>query len=123
MFYPMLAYQTFESTSLTDVSTVRSGMSQMIQSSKTFKDFLEWAKDPYTNQPWSHVFAEPLMQVGPGGFVITVERHFVFVTAGVASATALWSWGQKAAARYVAAGTVLGMATVRGLIWLLMNWR
>jgi hypothetical protein len=123
MFYPMLAYQTFESTSLTDVSTARNSMTSVITASKTFKRFLEWAKDPYTEQPWSHVFSEPLMQMGPGGFVITVERHFFFVTSGAVAAAVLEVKGMRRASRIVAATTLLGMATVRGLIWLLMNWR
>lgn len=61
--------------------------------------------------------------MGPGGFVITVERHFVFVTSGVTMATTLWARGYKRASRAVAAVTLTGMAVVRGLIWLLMNWR
>lgn len=98
-------------------------MTNMITASKTFKRFLDWAKDPYTDQPWSHVFAEPLMQMGPGGFVITVERHFIFVTSGALAATILELKGMRKASRIVAGAVVMGMATVRGLIWLLMNWR
>jgi hypothetical protein len=123
MFYPMLAYQTFESTSLTDVSSQKNSLTAAITASKTFRRFLDWAKDPYTDQPWSHVFAEPLMQIGPGGFVITVERHFLFVTSGALASAALELNGQRQASRIVAGATVLGMAVVRGLIWLLMNWR
>ena len=52
-----------------------------------------------------------------------MERHFVFVTSGVTMATTLWARGYKRASRAVAAGTLMGMAVVRGLIWLLMNWR
>ena len=123
MFYPMLAYQTFESTSLTDVSTHRNSLTSMITSSRTFRTFLDWAKDPYTDQPWSHVFAEPLMQMGPGGFVITVERHFIFVAGGSLVAAMLEFKGKTKASRIVAGVVLAGVATVRGLIWLLMNWR
>jgi len=123
MFYPMLAYQTFETTSLTEVSQQKNSVTTAIVASKTFRHFLDWAKDPYTDQPWSHVFAEPLMQIGPGGFVITVERHFLFVTSGAVAAAVLELKGKHLASRIVAGTTLMGMAVVRGLIWLLMNWK
>ena len=123
MFQPMLVFQTFESTSLTDVVTHSNSFTSVITASKTFRHFLEWAKDPYTDQPWSHVFAEPLMQMGPGGFVITVERHFLFVTGGSLAAAVLELKGKRRASRAVAGVVLAGMGLVRGLIWLLMNWK
>lgn len=42
---------------------------------------------------WSHALAEPLIQLGPGGPVITVERHCLVLGAGCVAATVLQRQG------------------------------
>ena len=85
MFSPMLAYQTFEHTSLTDMKTKRARPVRKVMATKTFQNFRQWAgpADPLTRQPWSHILAEPLIQLGPGGPVLTVERHLYVVGVGI----------------------------------------
>ena len=56
----------------------------LFQSHESIKRLEEWAVDPVTLQPWTHVFDEPLLQLGPGGYVITVERQFKVILWGVA---------------------------------------
>ena len=51
MFHPMLAYQTFESTSLTDVVKKRKGrLVDRLKTLKPIKRLEEWAVDPVTLQ-------------------------------------------------------------------------
>jgi hypothetical protein len=42
---------------------------------------------------WSHALAEPLLQAGPGGPVLTVERHCLVLGAGCVAATVLHQQG------------------------------
>ena len=63
MFKPMLAYQTFEATSLTDLAPSQGNFVRRLANTKAFRKLREWAIDPYTHQPWTHVLAEPLLQV------------------------------------------------------------
>ena len=65
MFNPMLAYQTFEHSTLADMRDKRKGkLVQRIRSHESIKRLEEWAVDPVTLQPWTHVFDEPLLQLG-----------------------------------------------------------
>lgn len=47
----------------------------------------------YFQTQWSHVLAEPLIQIGPGGPVITVERHCLVLGAGCVVAGLLQQQG------------------------------
>jgi len=123
MFYPMLAYQTFESTTLTDVEQKHNRVAKYIMKTSAFQKFCEWAIDPYTLQPWSHVFAEPLLQLGPGGPVLTVERHCIVVGLGCVGAGILELKGHRKYSMAVATGVLGFMGVVRGIIWLLMDWK
>ena len=67
--------------------------------------------------------AEPLIQIGPKGPVLTVERHTLIVSLGIASAFYLEYHGKHKKAAVAAGATIAFMTTVRGLIWLLMNWK
>lgn len=123
MFQPMLAYQTFEHTSLTDVSRERNPLARTLLSIGPMRRMREWAADPHTRQPWSHVMAEPLIQLGKSGPVLTVERHCMIV-ASFATATAIFEYRkQHKKALCAMGGGVFFMTTIRGIIWLLMNWR
>jgi hypothetical protein len=120
MFYPMLAYQTFESTSLTDLSRSKpTGLSQKIKELSAVKMLEEWATDPMTHQPWQHVFDEPLLQLGPRGPIITVERQFAVILWGTSLATALRSFGLKRLSNWLFGGTAAFLSTIA----LLMNWK
>mmetsp|Transcript_14371 Transcript_14371/g.13869 ORF Transcript_14371/g.13869 Transcript_14371/m.13869 type:complete len:371 (+) Transcript_14371:147-1259(+) len=122
MFHPMLAYQTFESTSLTDVKTHRKGgMTEKFLHSEPITRLQEWAIDSHTQQPWSHVLAEPLLQLGPRGLVITVERHFAVLLWGTCVASVLRTYGKTDLSNIVLTSMVALTLTVRSLIWALMT--
>lgn len=55
IFYPMLVFQTFESTTLTEVSTDRKGFNKWLVSTQVYRRFEKWATDPITHQPVSIV--------------------------------------------------------------------
>ena len=123
MFRPMLAYQTFEQTSLTDVSRERNPVARKFLRTGPMMAIREWAADPHTKQPWSHVLAEPLIQLGQNGPVLTVERHCIIFCSFMAAAGAYEMKGQHKRALYALGGGMGFITTVRSLIWLLMNWR
>jgi hypothetical protein len=83
----------------------------------------EWAVEPYTHPPWSHVFGEPMLQIYPGGPILTVQRHCVIVTAGVVATTLFRQFGLNSLSSLALKGTLSFIITVRGLIFLLMNWK
>ena len=95
----------------------------MLKESQKLKKLESWAIEPYTLQPWTHVFNEPLLQIGPNGVLLTVKRHFIIVTGGVSIGLASWVAGQRAVAKSIFAGVALFFVSVRSTIWLLMNWR
>ena len=119
----MLAYQTFEHTSLTDVSRKRNPLAATILKTRPMKAIREWAADPHTKQPWSHVFAEPLIQLGQNGPVLTVERHCIIFGSFMAAAGMFEAKGQHKRALLALGGGMGFVTTVRSIIWLLMNWR
>lgn len=123
MFRPMLAYQTFEHTSLTDVSRDRNPVATSLLKTGPMMALREWAADPHTRQPWSHVFAEPLIQFGQHGPVLTVERHCIIFCSFMAAAGAFEYRGQRKRALYALGGGMGFVTTIRSIIWLLMNWR
>jgi len=129
MFNPMLAFQTFAHTSLTEIEPAKNRyrgprriIFDFISNTRLMKKIDEWAIEPYTHQPWSHVFGEPMLQIA-GGPVLTVQRHFVIVTTGVVTSTILHQFGLKQMAKVAFSSTVTFIVAVRGLIYLLMNWK
>jgi hypothetical protein len=70
------------------------GMTEKFLHSEPITRLQEWAIDSHTQQPWSHVLAEPLLQLGPRGLVITVERHFAVLLWGTCVASFLRTYGQ-----------------------------
>lgn len=128
MFDPMLAYQTFESTSLTELNErtskgPRKFINDLITHTKFYNKVTEWAVEPYTHQPWSHVMDEPLLQFGPNGVVLTVKRHLAIVTTGASLAACLQLLGLTKQAKYVIGTLSAFLVGVRSIIWILMNWR
>ena len=127
MFHPMLAFQTFESTSLTDMSSRAAAkptrFTRIFKELTAIKKLEEWARDPITLQPWEHVFDEPLLQLGPKGVIITVERQFVVILLGTSLATALRSVGLWKLSNIFLGGTIAFFVGVRSTIALLMNWK
>jgi len=128
MFDPMLAFQTFESTSLTELSErikwgPRKFVSNLFKKTRFYSRLNEWAVEPYTQQPWSHVMSEPLLQFGPGGLILTVRRHVAVLTTGVSVAACLQYIGYKKPALYVLGGLTFFFVSVRSIIWVLMNWK
>jgi len=124
MFDPMLAFQTFESTSLTDMNKVRKGrFVDRLKNLEPIKRLEEWAVDPVTLQPWTHVFDEPLLQLGPGGYIITVERQFKVILWGAALSAICRAFNKRILSRIFLGSTLAFAATVRSLIWALMNWK
>lgn len=98
-------------------------MTDMIKGTKSYKAIEEWAIEPYTQQPWSHVMNEPLLQLGSGGLILTVKRHLVIVTTGVVSASLFRVAGLKQLSYRVLKCVGVFMLSVRSVIWLLMNWK
>ena len=123
MFKPMLAYQTFEHTSLTEVNRERNAVAKKMLSTGPMMKLRRWAADPYTKQPWSHVLAEPLIQLGNNGPVLTVERHCMIVGSFVVATALFECRGQHKKAMMAVGGSMAFMTTIRTLIFLLMNWR
>lgn len=123
MFMPMLAYQTFEQTSLTDVNRKRNPVARKMLKTGPMMAVREWAADPHTKQPWSHVLAEPLIQFGQYGPVLTVERHCMIFCSFMAAAGTFEYKGQHKRALYALGGGMGFVTTIRSIIWLLMNWR
>jgi hypothetical protein len=164
MFDPMLVYQTFEDTTLTDLSpstaystspataspspasswathdgsasspgtttSVVPGSASSVVRSKLIQPSWQrvqawnrWTADPTTKQPWSHVLAEPLLQLTPLGPVLTVQRYVLIVSTCVLSSGLLQIWGKPQVARMVLQGMMSFAVTIRALIWLLMNWK
>eukprot|EP01031_Cornospumella_fuschlensis_P027835 gene27835-33616_t len=126
---PMLVHQTFQDTSLTELpaSIVPSLPVPLplpnLPSALSLRKLDDWTRDPITKQPWSHVLAEPLLQVTPYGPVITVQRYLIIVTALTVSSSLFshlgWVWMGRALM-----GSMVGfVVAIRGIIWLLMNWR
>jgi hypothetical protein len=64
MFHPMLVYQTFEETTLTDVSSSRGVVANRLVRTKAVQTVNKWAVDSTTMQPLSHMLAEPLLKIG-----------------------------------------------------------
>lgn len=125
---PMLVFQTFESTQLTDFSsdsTMKLGsriplLAKVTQRLNKMKNF---TVDYQTNQSLSHILDEPLIQLGPRGPIITVERHTAVVLSGCLLASLLQAAGLKFYSRSVMAAVGAFIMSVRSIIWLLMNWR
>ena len=102
MFSPMLVYQTFEDTSLSDVKS-KDKIAKIVKKSSMYKKLEGLLSDHYTHQPLQHVLNEPIIQLGEiyspvchhhswqphirfctsisytgsksNGVIITVERH------------------------------------------------
>jgi glycosyl transferase, family 25 len=53
MFHPMLAYQTFEDTELTDVATDRGKLAEKWTNTALYKKAIDYTRDPNTKQPVS----------------------------------------------------------------------
>lgn len=147
MFDPVLVYQTFDSTSLTDlpsagthptpnaVQAVKRAFPLLSYSDKkdnnslqgvvsSFPRSLNWlTADPHTLQPFHHVMEEPLIQLGPRGPILTVGRHVKIVGALVVLASFLSATGQKYLSRVLFGSAVSFVISVRSIIWLLLNWK
>lgn len=165
MFRPMMAYQTFDSTSLTDLS--RRGLFGHIKSTKAFIRLNNLSSDKYTRQTvrlyvqlicmclWfscicftvmiifrriystkfililfnmhctqlSHVLEEPLLQLGPIGPVITVERHLLLIVTGTVGAVVSALTGHLRLCQALVTGVLTFVVGVRSAIWLLMHWK
>ena len=119
----MLVFQTFEDTSLTDITshTQVKMAREKIASLAPVQSLNAWARDPVTLQPWTHVLAEPLLQLGPRGPIITVERHCLIVIGGMCLSGYLQLLGYSDWAKYARRAVYGFMITVRSVIWLLMN--
>lgn len=121
MFHPMLVYQTFEETSLTDLSPSRSMVGDRIVNSKALQKVHQWAVDPTTLQPLSHILAEPLLKVGVNGPVLTVERHLAIVFWGIVTSTIAYRLGLRSLAMTLAGGSAAFTLLVRTLISILIR--
>ena len=62
-----------------------------------------------------------MLQFGPKGMVLTVERHCVVLIAGIAAASLFTYRGQYAHAKAAIGITVGFFAAVRAVIWMVMN--
>lgn len=71
----------------------------------------------------SHVLEEPLLQLGPVGPVITVERHLLLVVTGAVGALVAALTGHLLLSQALVTGVVTFIVGVRSAIWLLMHWK
>jgi hypothetical protein len=71
----------------------------------------------------SHVLEEPLLQLTSVGPVITVERHLLVQLACVLAASVSHLLRLNQLRNALLASSVLFMAAVRSVIWLLMHWK
>lgn len=118
----MLVYQTFADTTLSDVES-RDAVAKYVKRSKMYKKFEMLMMDPYTHQTLQHMLDEPILQLGPGGLIITVERHIKFIGWGFLLSAALQLLGYRRLMR-ASIGVTLGfVASVKTLVWILMNWK
>ena len=122
MFSPMLVYQTFADTTLQDVDS-RDAVAKYVKRSLLYKKMEAALADPYTQQPLQHVLDEPIMQLGPGGLVVTVERHLKWMGWGILLSTTLQGLGYKVLVRIIVTSTVGLFATIKGIVWILMHWK
>ena len=80
--------------------------------------------DKYTHQPLQHVLDEPIIQLGPGGLVITVERHLKWIGWGMGLAMALNLFSSTKFMVKVIGGLIVSFcAAIKGITWILMNWK
>lgn len=119
MFDPMMAYQTFDSTSLTELP--RGGLLGRIKNSRAYQALDSWATDKYTKQTMSHTLEEPLLQLTQNGPTLTVERHLLvgFVTSVAAAIS--HALGHEAVARGLMTGLAVFTVAVRSMIAVLMR--
>jgi len=122
IFSPMLVYQTFADTTLSEVDS-RDYVAKYVKRSQMYKKLEVLMADPYTHQPLQHVLDEPILQLGPGGLIITVERHIKFMGWGILLSAALHSLGYRRLMRSVAGITLGFVASVKTILWVLMNWK
>ncbi len=66
---------------------------------------------------------EPLLQLGPVGPVLTVERHLLVVAGGLVAAAVSSLLGHAQLSRALLAGIAAFSVGVKSLIWILMNWK
>eukprot|EP01036_Dinobryon_divergens_P022123 gene22124-30357_t len=152
MFHPVLVYQTFDSTSLTDLpaspistpssvanigpgsglvgsdsingTSIIGGFSLQKTATSVLSRRLRWlVADPYTQQPISHVLDEPLIQFGPGGPLLTVGRHVKIFSGMLILASYFSLCGHRFLSKLFFGGAVGFVVSIRSLIWLLMNWK
>ena len=121
MFHPMLVYQTFEETSLTDLSPSRGVVGDRIVNSRALQKVNKWAVDHTTLQPLSHMLAEPLLKIGVNGPVLTVERHIAIVFWAIISSSIAYRLGLRNLAMTLAGGSAAFTIVVRTLITILIR--
>jgi len=119
MFDPMMAYQTFDSTSLTELP--RGGILGRIKSSGSYKSLDKWATDKYTKQTMSHTLEEPLLQLTQRGPTLTVERHLLLFFATTLAAAISHAFGRDDIARWLMTGLAVFTVAVRSMISAIMR--
>ena len=125
MFSPMLVYQTFDDTSLSDVKS-KDRIARLVKKSTLYKKLETMLADSYTQQPLQHVLDEPILQLGPAsnGLIITVERHLKWMGWGMMAAFGLSRFtATKPLVKPMRLLTVCFCVSIRGIVWILMNWK
>lgn len=131
MFDPMLAYQSFDSSTLLETSPAGGGgdstnsrgllrhlLSQAAQVSPLLP---AWARDPHTRQPWRHALAEPLLQLGSRGPVLRNAQVLALSGGGLLLAAASALMGQRRAGGALLWGTASFVVLVKLLVELLLR--
>ena len=125
MFSPMLVYQTFEDTSLSDVKS-KDRIARYVKKSSLYKKMEVILADKYTHQPLQHVLNEPIIQLGSAsnGLIITVERHLKWVGWGLITAFGLSRFAiTKPLVKPVHFLTLSFCVAIKSTVWVLMNWK
>ena len=123
MFDPMLAYQSFETSTLLNQSTLD-------MNSKILPELLRGqvscllpntARDPFTRQTWKHALSEPLLQFGKHGPVLRNDQYIAICSVGMLLAASFKRSNSTTISKAIVQGTAGFAVLVKVLITLLLS--
>lgn len=118
MFNPMLAYQTFDSSTLVEYRKGNENTENSILQ-RVFKN----SRDPFTRQTWQHALSEPLLQLGAraGGPVLRNYQVVAVCGGGLLLATLSHFLQLKRSGNVILKATMLVIILLKILISLLLK--
>lgn len=134
MFNPMLAYQSFDSSTLIDQSPgdalKRNSLLRHLLRAEVGAALPSSWRDPFTRQPWRHALAEPLLQlpavsslwgVGGRGLVLRTDQCMAATSAGLVLAAISHLLRRPWLRTMLLKGALAFAALIRVLIALLLH--